>query len=214
MKQFYYQLKGSAHGYSLLELTLTLAVLAVLVMGTIPMATNAVQRQKEVKLHETLREIRAAIDEFKRDTLGACTQGAVNSINPTVPGGGGAPADPRSRVIIDDCKIFETDNIDHYPPSLKLLVDGVKVKPRAPNLKGGSGMHEGEKQATEINEDKEITKVYLREMPVDPITGEKEWKLRSSYQAADADSWDEVNVFDVRSAAKGEGLNGEKYSDW
>ena len=117
-------------------------------------------------------------------------------------------------MVIDDCKIFETDNIDRYPPSLELLVKGVRVKPRAPNLRGGSGIHEGERQATEINEDKEIIKVYLREMPVDPITGEKEWKLRSSYQGEDADSWDEINVFDVRSAAKGEGLNGEKYSDW
>ena len=217
MKQFYKQLKGSARGYSLLELTLTLGVLAVLVMGTIPMATNAVQRQKEMKLRETLREIRGAIDEFKRDTYGACAQGAATSENRigTANGGsGGAPADPRSRVVIDDCKIFETDNIDRYPPSLELLVKGVRVKSRAPNLRGGSGIHEGEKQATEINEDKEITKVYLREMPVDPITGEDKWKLRSSYQAADADSWDEVNVFDVRSAAKGEGLNGEKYSDW
>ena len=215
MKQYKKQPGRSDQGYSLLELTLTLGVLAVLVMGTIPMAQNAVTRQKEVKLRETLREIRGAIDEFKRDTYGACAQGAVTSVNPIgAVGGGGGPADPRSRVIIDDCKIFETDNIDRYPPSLELLVKGVRVKPRAPNLRGGSGLHEGERQATEINEDKEIIKVYLREMPVDPITGEKEWKLRSSYQGEDADSWDEINVFDVRSAAKGEGLNGEKYSDW
>jgi general secretion pathway protein G len=215
VKQFHKQLKGSASGYSLLELTLTLGVLAVLVMGTIPMAQNAVTRQKEIKLRETLREIRAAIDEFKRDTYGACGQGALTSVNPTVSSAAGAgPADPRSRVIIDDCKIFETDNIDRYPPSLELLVKGVRVKPRAPNLRGGSGLDDKSPQATEINQDKEITKVYLREMPVDPITGEKEWKLRSSYQAADADSWDEINVFDVRSAAKGEALNGEKYSDW
>jgi general secretion pathway protein G len=214
VKQFDRQSKQAA-GYSLLELTLTLGVLAVLVMGPIPMAQNAVQRQKEVKLRETLRQIRSAIDEFKRDTFGACTTGAVNTVNP-VGGlsGGGAPADPRSRVVIDDCKIFETDNIDRYPPSLELLVKGVRVKSRAPNLRGGSGLHEGERQATEITEDKEIVKVYLREMPVDPMTGEKEWKLRSSYQPVDADSWDEVNVFDVRSTAKGEALNGEKYSDW
>ena len=214
MKQYLRQLVRPSQGYSLLELTLTLGVLAVLVMGTIPMAQNAVTRQKELKLRETLREIRAAIDEFKRDTIGACAQGAANSTNPTVPGGGGATADPRSRVVIDDCKIFEVDNIDRYPPSLSLLVDGVRVKARAPNLRGGSGLHEGEKQATEIGEEKEIKKVYLREIPVDPFTGEKEWKLRSSYQPVDADSWDEVNVFEVRSAAKGEALNGEKYSDW
>lgn len=216
MKQFYNQLKGSAKGYSLLELTLTLGVLAVLVMGTIPMAANAVQREKEIKLRETLREIRSAIDEFKRDTYGACVQGAANSVNPIGSaggGGGGGLADPRSRVIIDDCKIFETDNLDHYPPSLELLVNGVRVKPRAPNLTSGRPFDD-KRQATEINEDKEINKVYLREMPVDPITGEKEWKLRSSYQGADADSWDEVNVFDVRSAAKGEALSGAKYSDF
>ena len=214
MKQYKLQLERSDRGYSLLELTLTLGVLAVLVMGTIPMAQNAVQRQKEIKLRETLREIRAAIDEFKRDTYGACAQGAVNTINP-IPGsgGGGAPADPRSRVVIDDCKIFETDNLDRYPPSLQLLVDGVRVKPRAPNLRGGR-VFDDKHQATDVNEEKEIKKIYLRELPIDPITGEKEWKLRSSYQGADADSWDEVNVFDVRSAAKGEGMNGEKYSDW
>ena len=206
-------MRGSDRGYSLLELVCTLAVLAILVMGTIPMAQNAVTRQKEMKLRETLREIRSAIDEFKRDTYGACTQGAVNAANPTVPNPG-APADPRSRVYIDDCKIFETDNIDHYPPDLETLVKGVRVKPRAPNLRGGSGLDDHSPQATEINQDKEVKKVYLREIPIDPITGDKEWKLRSSYQAVDADSWDEVNVFDVRSAAKGEALNGEKYSDW
>jgi general secretion pathway protein G len=201
-------------GYSMIELVCTLSVLAILVMGTIPMAQNAVTRQKEMRLRETLRDMRAAIDEFKRDTLGACAQGAGNSVNPTQPGASGIPTDPRSRVVIDDCKIFETDNIDRYPPTLDILIAGVKVKPRAPNVRGGSGLHEGELQATEINEEKIIKKTYLRELPVDPITGEKDWKLRSSYQAVDADSWDEINVFDVRSNAKGEALNGEKYADF
>ena len=201
-------------GYSMIELVCTLSVLAILVMGTIPMAQNAVTRQKEMRLRETLRDMRAAIDEFKRDTLGACAQGASTTTNPTIPGQQGVPTDPRSRVVIDDCKIFETDNIDRYPPSLDILVSGVKVKPRAPDVRGGSGLHEGEKKATEINSEKEIKKVYLRELPVDPITGEKDWQLRSSYQNADADSWDEVNVFDVRSNAEGEALNGEKYRDF
>jgi len=201
-------------GYSMIELVCTLSVLAILVMGTIPMAQNAVTRQKEMKLRETLRDIRAAIDEFKRDTLGACTGGATNSVNRTQPGGGAGVPDPRSRVIIDDCKIFESDNIDRYPPTLEILAGGVRVKPRAPDVRGGSGLDDKSPQATEINQDKEIKKVYLREVPIDPITGEKEWKLRSSYQGVDADNWDEINVFDVRSSAKGEALNGEKYSDF
>lgn len=213
MNRFKKKNRESDRGYSLLELVCTLSVLAILVMGTIPVAQNAVQRQKEMKLRETLREIRSAIDEFKRDTYGACAQGAGTSINQTNIGAG-APTDPRSHVVIDDCKIFETDNIDRYPPSLEDLVKGVRVKPRAPNLRGGSGLDDHSPQATEINQDKEVKKVYLREVPIDPITGEKEWKMRSSYQAVDSDSWDEVNVFDVRSTSKGEALNGEKYSDW
>ncbi len=203
-------------GYSLFELIITLAVLAVLVMGTVPMAQNGVKRQREMRLRESLRMMRSAIDEFKRDTFGACPQGARNSVNP-IPGQGAfqnVPTDPRSRVVIDDCTIFDSENLDRYPPTLETLVDGVGVKSRAPNLTGGSGLNPGEKQATELNEIKEILKVYLREIPVDPMTGEKDWNLRSSYQTADSDSWDTVNVFDVRSSSDLEALNGEKYSDW
>jgi len=201
-------------GYSLLELVATLTVLSILVMGSIPVAQNVVKRQKEMRLRETLRDVRNAIDEFKRDTLGACPQGAVTSGNPTQQQGQNSPTDPRSRVIIDDCKIFETDNLDRYPPKLENLVDGVKVKARSPNLRGGSGLTDGSKQATEINETKDLKKIYLRELPVDPMTGESDWKIRSSYQDKDSDNWDEINVFDIRSSSDEEGLNGEKYSTW
>ncbi len=201
-------------GYSLLELVATLTVLSILVMGSIPVAQNVVKRQKEARLRETLRDVRAAIDEFKRDTLGACPQGAVTSGNPTQAQGQNVPADPRSRVVIDDCKIFETDNLDRYPPTLETLVDGVKVKARGANLRGGSGITDGTRQATEINENKELNKIYLRQMPIDPMTGESDWKIRSSYQDKDSENWDEINVFDIRSSSEEEGLNGEKYSTW
>lgn len=130
-------------------------------------------------------------------------------------GGGGGMVDPRSRVVIDDCTIFETENLDRYPPDLDTLVGGVKVKPRGPNVTAGSGLANGSPQATELNQEtNELKKVYLREMPIDPMTGESDWKLRSSYQEGSDESWDEINVFDVRSASTGEALNGEKYSDW
>lgn len=201
-------------GFTLFELIVTLSVLAILVMGTIPLAQNAVKRQKELRLRESLRMMRLAIDEFKRDTVGACPQGAVRTDNPTQQGGS-TQADPRSRVVIDDCKIFSTENLDRYPPSLEELVNGVRVKPRGLNLQGGRGLGDDDKNATEINEVTEITKVYLRELPVDPMTGKKDtWQFRSSYQTPDATSWDDINVFDVRSGSDEEALNGEKYSDW
>ncbi|MGQ0541003.1 MAG: type II secretion system protein [Blastocatellia bacterium] len=204
-----------SEGFSLLELVITLTVLSVLVMGSIPIAQNAVKRQNELRLRETLRQIRNAIDEFKRDTIGACPAGAVSTGNQTQPGrGANVPSDPRSRVVIDDCSIFDTENLDRYPPDLNVLVDGVKVRQRGLNVQSGRGLGEDTKQATEINTAEEIIKVYLREMPVDPMTGEKEWRYRSSYQAADDDTWDDINVFDVRSTSDAEALNGEKYSDW
>jgi general secretion pathway protein G len=199
-------------GYTLLELVITLIVLSILIMGTIPLAQNAVKRQKELRLRETLRDIRNALDEFKRDAIGACPQGSIVSGNPTVPGGN-VPTDPRSRVVIDDCTIFDSENLDRYPPSLETLVNGVRVRQRGINLIGGSGLNNNSAQATELNQNEEIKKVYLREMPVDPMTGESDWKLRSSYQDKDA-TWDEINVFDVRSTSDAEALNGEKYSDW
>jgi general secretion pathway protein G len=203
---------GENGGYTLLELIITLVVLSILIMGTIPLTQNAVKREKETRLRETLRDIRNAIDEFKRDANGACPAGAV-STQALGNQGVATPTDPRSRVVIDDCTIFDTQNLDRYPPSLDVLVDGVKVRQRGLNLSGGNGINDSTRQATELNQQEEVKKYYLREKPVDPITGKSDWNLRSSYQEADS-GWDQINVFDVRSASDEEGLNGEKYSTW
>ncbi len=208
--------RKSQIGFTLLELIITLTVLAILVMGTIPLAQNANKRQKEIRLRENLRAMRAAIDEFHRDTLGACPQGAVRTGDPSqrFGGGGGIPADPRSRVVIDDCKIFDSENLDRFPPTLDILVEGVKVKPRGLSVQLQSGGAFDGKNATDLNQTDDLQKVYLREIPIDPMTGEKDWQFRSSYQTADSEAWDEINVFDVRSSSEAEALNEEKYSDW
>jgi general secretion pathway protein G len=125
-----------------------------------------------------------------------------------------APSDPRSRVVIDDCTIFDSENLDRYPPSLELLVEGVAVRPRGINLMPGSGLRPGTPGATDLEATEPIIKVYLREMPIDPMTGESDWNLRSSYQSPGDDTWDNINVFDVRSSSEQEGLNGVKYSEW
>ena len=204
-------------GFSLFELIMTLAVLAVMVLAAIPLLQNTVKRQKEQELRDTLREVRAAIDEFKRDSVGACPAGNIAGQNNFQVNGGGS-FDPRSRVVVDDCKLFTVDNLDRYPPTLDDLVNGVSVRSRTPSAIGGADQFTksvfDSPNATELGENKELIKKYLRKLPVDPMTGKSDWEIRSSYQEKDAGSWDKVNVFDIRSHSDAEAMNGEKYSDW
>ena len=204
-------------GFTLIELVITVAVLSILTLGVVPLMKLSVKRQKEAQLRDELRHIRMAIDEFHRDTVG------INCTASTLQTGGGqqqAPVDPRSRVVISDCTIFGVDNPDRYPPTLETLIEGVNVIPRgSPGGLGGQGL---QGTGTDINNTNTVLgnqlstkkKVYLRGIPIDPMTGTAEWELRSCYDPADSDSWGGENVFDIRSKSKDKALNGEKYSDW
>lgn len=75
-----------------------------------------------------------------------------------------------------------------YPPDLQTLVDGVDVQ--------------GKKLR------------FLRKIPVDPMTGNTDWGLRSMEDDPDSDSFGGQNVFDVHSKSQGTGLDGTEYSTW
>jgi general secretion pathway protein G len=209
-------------GFTLIELVITVTVLAILTLGVMPLVKMAVRRQKEQQLHDALRQMRTAIDEFRRDTMGMnCSAAGISQQG--LGGGnqnqGNVFVDPRSKVVISDCTIFGVDNPDHYPPTLETLTEGVNVIPRAGAGQGGRGLQSTGTSMSNTNSvlDSQLStkkKVYLRELPIDPMTGKADWDLKSCYDAADTTSWGGENVFDVRSKSKAKALNGEQYSDW
>ena len=197
-------------GFTLIELVITITILTILTMGVVPLLKVSVKRRKEQQLQDILRQMRSAIDEFHRDTVDMqCTGTAAP---PGTPAPQSGYVDPRSKVKISDCTIFGVDNPDRYPPDLETLTNGVNVIARG-GLGGGRG--DPNVKATEVGGELATKKkVYLRGIPVDPITGKAEWDFLSCYDAPDGGSWGGENIFDVRSKSKDTALNGEKYSDW
>ena len=224
----------SASGFTLIELVVTVAVLAILTLGVVPLVQVSVKRQKEQQLHEALREMREAIDQFHREALlGAQMQAnqqqqglstaqqeqAPRNVPQNQNAPGPAPnifADPRVRVFITDQTIFTADNVDRFPPDLDTLVKGVNVLPitAAAGLGRRGNLNYTATEAATEDQAAPKTKVYLRSVPIDPMTGKADWVLRSCYDPADATSWGGENVFDIHSASNALALNGEKYSDW
>ena len=87
--------------------------------------------------------------------------------------------------------LLSVSNEEGYPEELDWLVEGVDTG-----------------QAVDIK------LKYLRRLPVDPITGKREWGTRSSRDRPDALFTDGVNIFDVYSKSDKVGLNGVPYSQW
>lgn len=146
-------------GYTLVELMMVCVVLSTLAAVSFPVAKYTVKRTKEMELRQALRQMRNAIDEYKR---------------------------------LSDVGLIPIDlGTDGYPSELELLVEGVDLVGQI-----------------------DVRKKFLRRIPVDPMTGETEWGLRSYQDDFDSDSWGGENVYDVYSLSEGVGLNGIPYSEW
>jgi general secretion pathway protein G len=67
-------LRLALHGFTLIELVVVVAIVAILATGLMPLAELANQRFKEQGLHAALRDLRTAIDAYKQ----AADEGRVN----------------------------------------------------------------------------------------------------------------------------------------
>jgi len=55
-----------AHGFTFIELAVTVAIVGILALGVVPLAELTAKRTKEQDLRLALRQIRTALDEYKK----------------------------------------------------------------------------------------------------------------------------------------------------
>jgi general secretion pathway protein G len=81
---------------------------------------------------------------------------------------------------------------DCYPETLDVLVEGVKIA----NDATGKKMK------------------FLRRIPLDPFTHQKDWALRSNQDDPKSQGWGGQNVFDVYSKTTEKQPDGTPYAEW
>lgn len=106
------------------------------------------------------------------------------------------------RTAIDKFKDMADQNIisplelqaggDNYPKDLQQLVDGVTLN----NDASGKKMR------------------FLRRVPIDPMTGQADWRFRAYGDDPKSTVWGGGNVYDISSKSDGTALDGTKYKDW
>ena len=86
---------------------------------------------------------------------------------------------------------------------------------KAVNLEKALGDLETLVEGVSVQNDQSGRKLkFLRRIPIDPITGEADWGLRSYQDEPDSTSWGGQNVFDVYTKSDGTALDGTRYRDW
>lgn len=88
--------RRSSAGFSFIELVVATAIMMILASAALPLARVSMQREREAELRRSLREMRTAIDDFKR----WADAGRISTLETNL-------------------------GHENYPPNLDILVEGV-----------------------------------------------------------------------------------------
>ncbi|MBC7204994.1 MAG: type II secretion system protein [Methyloversatilis sp.] len=154
-----------SRGFTLIELIVVIAIVGVLATMAMPMMELARVRANEAELRTSLRQIRTALDDYKK--------------------------------AWDEGRIEKKVGASGYPPSLDVLVNGVR----------------------DVKQPNDVKIYFLRRLPRDPFhtdtstPPEQTWGLRS-YASPPDEPVPGADVFDVYSLSGRTGLNGIPYRNW
>lgn len=154
-----------SRGFTLIELMVVIAIVGVLATMAVPLMELARVRANEAELRSSLRQIRSALDDYKK--------------------------------AWDEGRIERKVGASGYPPSLDVLVNGVR----------------------DVKQPNDVKIYFLRRLPRDPFhtdtstPPEQTWGLRS-YASPPDEPLPGADVFDVYSLSGRTGLNGIPYRNW
>ncbi len=98
--------------------------------------------------------------------------------------------------LCDAGKIQMKNDSVCYPPTLEVLVDGVEMTNTISATSGGNKIR------------------FLRKVPTDPMTNDKDWGKRSNQDEPSSTSWGGQNVFNVYSKTQDKASDGTAYAEW
>ncbi len=151
--------KRHPRGVSLIEMVVVLAITSLLAVVAQPLSINTVKRDKELRLKAALHEIRQALDRFHRDWKRENGQLLGPHCN-------------KDRVVCN-----RISSIDGYPKRLEYLlrIEWTETLPAPPPHEKDDP---DDAEDPPVPQHKQHISIYLREIPIDPMTGNRHWGLR------------------------------------
>jgi general secretion pathway protein G len=197
------------HGFTLIELVVTLTLVSVLALVAVPLYEVTATRAKESELRSALRTIRSALDAYKYATdNGYISKGTVDSGYP-----------PNLQLLVDGVDTVAAP-INGTGGNSGVAANGTPGMNSAAQF-GGVNFNSSTNPTNTASTAGAIPSrmVFLRQVPRDPffedqsVSPNNQWNIRA-YGAGPGDFGDGVDVYDVSSKSAGVGLNGIAYKDW